>query len=381
MGFAASMSSHPDAAMAVGEVIGDVLERLGERPDISVAFISNEHLGSVHNIHAALRELLGGSLIGTTSSSIIGGAKEVEQAPALSIWSATIDDATPLKFSKTGGQHLTSDPPTSELISDPTSSTLILLADPHSFPVDDALVELERLHPGLTVIGGISSPSKGPGTVRMLFDDAVVAEGAVGLLVGQDRVLSVVSQGCRPIGVPMTITACEGNRIDSMAGKTAREQLEQLFGDLTGHDQRLVNSSLHLGRVVDERKSTLDRGDFLIRPIIDVDLPTGSLVISDKVEVGDTVQFQIRDAASAGEDLRLNLWNAGQAQSALLFSGNGRGVSLFEEFDHDAATINERLGIGAVAGMLCAGEIGPVGDRSYVHGFTAAMAFFVGGAR
>lgn len=374
------MSTHPDAAIAVGEVVGGVLERLGERPDVTIAFISDEHLASVSNIHAALRGLVGGSLIGSTSSSIIGGAREVEEAPAVALWSATIDDATPVRFSMTPGQDLISDPPTEDVIVD-TESTLILVADPYSFPVDEAIAELELRHPGLTVVGGLSSPSKGPGTVRMFFDDEITSQGAVGLVIGQGRVLSMVSQGCRPIGVPMTITACDGNRIDSIAGQTALSQLERLFGDLTEDDQRLVNTGLHVGRVVDERKATFDRGDFLIRAVIGADHSTGSIVIGDHVNVGDTIQFQIRDASSAREDLRLSLWNAGAASSALLFSCNGRGIGLFEEFDHDAGAVNERLGIDAVAGMFCAGEIGPVAHRSFVHGFTASMAFFVDDAR
>ena len=40
------------------------------------------------------------------------------------------------------------------------------------------------------------------------------------------------------------------------------------------------------------------------------------------------------------------------------------------------SAVADALRSDALAGMFCAGEIGPVGDRSFVHGFTASVVLF-----
>jgi small ligand-binding sensory domain FIST len=91
--------------------------------------------------------------------------------------------------------------------------------------------------------------------------------------------------------------------------------------------------------------------------------------------VGSTVQFQVRDAASADQDLHA-LLSGRAARGALVFTCNGRGRRLFGTPDHDAIVVGDLLGTSAVAGMFCAGELGPVGGRNAAHGFTASIAIF-----
>jgi small ligand-binding sensory domain FIST len=98
-------------------------------------------------------------------------------------------------------------------------------------------------------------------------------------------------------------------------------------------------------------------------------------VVGDEVSIGDTVQFQVRDAASADEDLKALLAGR-EADGALVFTCNGRGSHLFDMPDHDASVVVSELGTAAVGGMFCAGELGPVGRRSFLHGFTASVALF-----
>jgi small ligand-binding sensory domain FIST len=64
------------------------------------------------------------------------------------------------------------------------------------------------------------------------------------------------------------------------------------------------------------------------------------------------------------------------AAGALLFSCNGRGRGLFGHSDHDAETVAEELAGAPAAGFFAAGEIGPVGGESFLHGFTATIAVF-----
>ena len=48
---------------------------------------------------------------------------------------------------------------------------------------------------------------------------------------------------------------------------------------------------------------------------------------------------------------------------------------MFDVPDHDAAALEDSLGV-PTAGFFCAGELGPVGGRNFLHGFTATMAVF-----
>jgi small ligand-binding sensory domain FIST len=136
-----------------------------------------------------------------------------------------------------------------------------------------------------------------------------------------------------------------------------------------------------LGIVIDENRPDYRRGDFLVRPVIGIDQEAGTIAVGDRIRVGQTVRLQIRDGASADEDLRDALQAQAQAlgdvppAGALLFTCNGRGSHMFEIPDHDAAALDDALGVPA-GGFFCAGEIGPVGGRNFLHGFTATMAVF-----
>jgi small ligand-binding sensory domain FIST len=83
----------------------------------------------------------------------------------------------------------------------------------------------------------------------------------------------------------------------------------------------------------------------------------------------------VRDAHAADEDL-YELLAGHEARGALLFTCNGRGQRFFGVADHDAGMLDRLLGPLPVAGALCAGEIGPVGGRNFVHGYTATIALF-----
>jgi small ligand-binding sensory domain FIST len=199
----------------------------------------------------------------------------------------------------------------------------------------------------------------------------------VGALIGPGTKLStVVSQGCRPIGRPLTVTKSEGGVVYELAGLPALERLvEMARSGMSERDINLINQGLHLGLVIDEHKADFGRGDFLVRNVMGADQSNGAIVVGDAVEVGTTVQFHVRDADAADTDLR-ELLAPRTADGALLFTCNGRGSRLFEEPNHDAGVIGEALDNPPVAGFFAAGELGPVGGRNFMHGFTASLALF-----
>lgn len=377
MPYAAALSEHPLATHAVGEVIGQLIEELGTDPDLAVLFVTPPHAGALEDIAHAIRATLDPRcLVGAAAVSVIGGPREVEEQPAVSVWAARFSGeqvVTPIRLDP-GDQPGVPLPPAGG-----EDDLLVLLADPFSSPVDGLLGEVSGRRPGLAVVGGLASASVQPGGNRLVLDERVFTDGAVGVhLAGLGAVSTVVSQGCRPIGHPFVITDAEGNVIRQLAGKPALERLQELVGLLTADERVLVQHGLQIGCVIDERAEEFTRGDFLVRAVLGADRESGAIAIGEEVEVGETVQFQVRDAATADEDLR-ELLGDQRGAGALLFTCNGRGRRLFGEPDHDAALVDAVVGGHATGGMFCAGELGPVGGRNFVHGFTASVALFADG--
>lgn len=375
MPFAAALSEHPLATHAVGEVVGEVLDGVGEEPDLALLFVGAAHTGTLEDIASAVRMLLRPKvLVGCTAGTVVGTDREVEDHAAISLWAGrlpTVEAHRLVAVRTPDAAAITGFPAASELPDDATA--VLVLADPYSFPAEELLVGLrEQVGVDLPVVGGLASAARGPGGNRLLLDGSVLADGAVAVVLGGVDVTPVVSQGCRPIGEPMVVTSGEGSLIKELAGRNALERVQEILRDLPGDDIVLAQQGLHLGRVIDERKDTFERGDFLIRNVLGADPSSGAVAVSDDVEIGATVQLQIRDAASADEDLR-HLLYARAADGALLFTCNGRGTSLFGVEDHDARVVTDALDRAPLAGMSCAGELGPVGRHSFLHSFTASL--------
>jgi small ligand-binding sensory domain FIST len=375
--FASALSQHPVAAHAVGETAGSVIEQLdGEDPDLVVCFTSPHFAGAFDDLAYALQNLLGARvLLGATTVSVIGGAREVEDEPAVSLFAACLPEATltPLAL----GVEQTPDGVAvvgwPDVDGDP--STLLLLADPFTFPADAFLHRLDHDRPGLSVIGGLASAANRPGDNGLLLDEEVRRTGAVGVLVEGTSVTTVVSQGCRPIGSPYVVTRSDRNLVEELGGVPALERLQSLADAATEDERALLRQGLHVGIVVDEHRADFGRGDFLVRNVLGGDRESGAIAVGDEVDVGQTLQFHVRDAEAADEDLREMLTGC-SADAALLFTCNGRGRHLFGVPDHDAGVVEALLGPIPTAGGFCAGEIGPVGGRNFLHGFTASLALF-----
>jgi small ligand-binding sensory domain FIST len=402
MRFASSLSTHPVTAHATGEVIGQVIEQVGRHPDLAVLFVTRPHAGALEDAADTVARLLEPTvLIGCAAESVVGNQREIEQAPAVSLWAGMTGPIVPVRlwteFEDSDDPLDPGDPgdPGDEDAAGGSAGrrralvggwpeelpfqpqALLLLADPYSFPVDLLLHGLHEDHPGLPVLGGMASAALGPGGNRLVLDHQMFTDGAVGALIGPGVTMSsVVSQGCRPIGRPLAVTRAERNIIYELAGQPALHRLLQMAKDgMSERDVELINQGLHLGVVIDEHKIDFARGDFLIRNVIGADRSNGAIAVGDAIEVGTTVQFHVRDAEAADEDLREMLADR-HADGVLLFTCNGRGRRLFDKPDHDAGVIGDLLGDPPVAGFFAAGEVGPVGGRNFVHGFTASMALF-----
>jgi small ligand-binding sensory domain FIST len=231
-------------------------------------------------------------------------------------------------------------------------------------------------------MGGLASGGLRLRQSRLFLDGRVLPGGAVGAHLPRAEVHPLVAQGCRPVGDPYTVTRAEANMIFELGGRPPLARLQELAAALPARDRELLARGVQVGLVMDEYRAEPRQGDFLIRGIAGAEPDSGAIAVGDGVEVGQTVQFHVRDADSADEDLRRTLERestalAGrQAAGALLFTCNGRGSRLFAEPDHDAALLAKMRGEIPVAGFFCAGELGPVGGQNFLHAFTASIALF-----
>lgn len=375
--FAAALSEHPDAAVATGEAIGRVIEALGGvdggGPDLALVFVTPAHAGELDEIARTVRAALApGALLGCAAVSVVGGDREVERGPAISLWAGRTGPVTPFHLSvgaSPDGMTFTGWPDTIP----EDAGALLLIPDPYTFPTDDLLRRLEDDRPGMPVVGGMASAARAPGGNRLVIDDRVVTAGAVGTFLGPGvEVATVVSQGCRPVGHPFVVTRAEQDIVYELAGRPAIERLQEVAAALPDDDRELLAGLVQIGRVIDERKADFGPGDFLVRTVVGADPNSGALRVGDVVEVGSTAQFQVRDAVSADEDLR-RMVGGRSAEAALVFTCNGRGTNLFPEPHHDASVVSGALGGSPVAGMFCAGELGPIGGHNFMHGFTASV--------
>lgn len=387
MEFAAALSTDADTTAAIREVCRSAAASFAGPADLALLFASPHHVATLAVGAAEIATHLEvRTLLGCTGESIVGPGREIEHEPALVLWLARLPGVSlrpvRLEFVQTpeGGSFVgwPDDLPASW----PRGATLLALADPFSFPADVLMERLASTQPGVPVLGGNASAAHAPGGNRLLLGREAFRSGAVAVLIdGPVAVRTVVSQGCRPIGKPFVVTKAEGQLVYQLSGKPALEQLQTVVAALTPDEQQQVRSGLHLGRVTNEYQESFTRGDFLIRNVIGADGDTQAIAVGDFVRVGCTVQFHIRDAASADEDLReLLLGRANEIGAApaggLLFTCNGRGSRLFDEPDHDAAAVAAALGPIPVAGFFAMGEFGPVGGKNFVHGFTASLAVF-----
>ena len=385
--FAAALSTETDRKTAVAAVCRQALADLGGTPDLAIVFLSADYADDATSIAKELCATLGTSaLLGCTGESIVGGEREIEQSRAISLWLASMPGVTidlmHLAFERTSEGGTFVGWPDSLADEWPAGAALLMLGEPFSFPADALLERLNDDQQGTPVIGGMASGGHAPGENRLLLGPTAYDAGAVAALVsGPVKVRSVVSQGCRPIGRPMIVTKAQQNIIQELSGKTAMDQLREVWQTLSGDDQRLVQRGLHVGQVINEYQDTFGRGDFLVRNVVGADPEAGVIAIGDFARVGQTVQFHIRDAQTAHEDLGELLAAAkaaGQAPpaGALLFTCNGRGTRLFPEPHHDATAISQPWGKLPLAGFFAQGEIGPVGGKNFLHGFTASVALF-----
>lgn len=355
----------------------------GSGPDLLLAFASAGFGSDLDRLPRQVEPLLGdGLLVGCHASGLIGGGEEVEEEAGVALLAGWLGDATmtalhleqatlpPLSASREAWWRLLDIGPESGV-------SFMLLADPLTFDTEVCARGLDRAFPGAAIVGGLTGGAQEPGAARLFADRDVHHTGALLLALTGDVVIDpVVAQGCRAIGDPLFVTACDGNQLLGLDGRRPREVLGALFAQLDEQDRTRFGEALCLGIALPGPRQTVGAGDFLIRNVHGLDPDSGVLWVGARLAANSIVQFHLRDAAAASRELTQRLGAAlpGHAppSAALLFSCVGRGRGLFGTAGHDSAALR-RLADIPVAGMFSTGEIAPVQGATFLHSYSSVF--------
>jgi small ligand-binding sensory domain FIST len=327
-------------------------------------------------------------LVGCSGGSLVVNGEEVESAGGLTLALYYLPGA------KLKGVRFTQDDVESASekhfwevetgVSQKSVNSWLTFIDPFHLDAESWLRTWNRDYAPRPVYGGLASGSFPEPLAQVYLDGEVYEDGGVAIAIGGEvKLTGLISQGCTPIGQAWTLTRVDQNLIRHIGNRPAYTVLSETVSKLTPEEQSKAQGNLFIGLVVNEYLEDFHRGDFLVRNLLGGDPNSGVLAVAALPRMGQTIQFQRRDATSADEDMN-NLLARTKAQLAdttiyggCLFSCNGRGKSLFGVPNHDAALVQKHFGPVGITGFFCNGEIGPVGEKNFLHSHTASLALFV----
>ena len=376
MRFVSSLSQHTDTAVALDEA----LEAFGDlKPDLVVIFASTDHGRRFWELVDGVRGAYPKATVwGCTASGVLAGGVEVESGSALVVVGAELPGVGLHPFHVSGSaQGAQSEAIAWDAHLGPAERGCLLLSDPFTFDLTAALPALHEALGGRPVVGGQVSGGRAPGGHVLVAGGEVYREGLVGLGLSGNVVMDgLVAQGCRPIGSPMFVTSCDGNRLLALDNVSPLEALRELHASLPSEEQALFRDALSLGVQMREQQE-YQSGDFLIRNILQVDRDRQGLVVAYEPERFSVVQFHLRDANSAMADIVDLLARYGaNPVGALMFTCVGRGEELFGVSGHDSGRFLSRFPEACLGGFFCNGEIGAVSGEPFLHGYTSVFATF-----
>jgi small ligand-binding sensory domain FIST len=387
MRWASAASELPDADAAAEEALAGVVASLGEAPDLALVFCGSDHSASAVRLADRVRAGLDGALVvGCTARSVIGAGREIEERPALSITAARLPRVS-LRAVRIAGEGFPRGTPAwrdAFELAQGVPLHFVLLADPWSCDVEALVQQIDQDLPGSVLLGGVASGAERPGENALLLEHRIHRDGLVGVAMwGDVTVDGVIAQGCRPIGQPLFVTRCRGHRLVELDGRKPMDVVRELYEAADPRDRALMQGSLFLGLEMGAERHEFRRGDFLIRNLVGADPDSGALAVAAGLHEGQVVQFHLRDARTSAEDLEERLGRycrdagpGGAPRGALLFSCLGRGAHLYGRPGHDSELFRRHLGALPLGGFFCNGEIGPVGGRTFLHGYTSAFGIF-----
>jgi small ligand-binding sensory domain FIST len=390
MRWSSAVDTDKSLAVSVQRAAESVFIGLGrQEPDLLIAFISAQHAPRFEALSELVRrEFDGAFLFGCCAGGVIGGGREIEDHASVSLTGALLPGV------RLKGTHLDAaqvppvyaEPRVWEETLRMTATqqpSFLVLADPFSFETETYLRGLDRVFPLAPKIGGLASGARQVGGSVLYLGNQIHRSGCITLaLTGNIEIDTVVAQGCRPIGDPLFVTSAHENLIRELDGRAPRDVMAELFERLPAVDREIFSQSLFIGLAMNTDASEYVPGDFLIRNILGMDPQSGALWVNAQIPAKSVVQFHLRDATTSAFDLERTLTTYRASQpiqgdaGALLFSCEGRGAGLYGQSDHDSNAFRRLVADVPIGGFFCSGEIGPVAESTYLHGYTSAFAVF-----
>lgn len=380
------LSTDADVRTGAAEAAAQARDELGGLDaDLAVVFATGAHLAapeaSLEGVHD---ELAPEVLVGCGAGGVLATGREVEEGTALAVWAASLDGDAEVSAFHASVQGEGAESHIAGLPDVAGAAGVVMFPDPYSFPTDVVLAALHQRAPEVPILGGLSSARTLDGTPALFLGDEVLESGAVGVAFDGLEVIPCVSQGARPVGAELTVTAADGHVIHRLDDRPALEALRDGIEALSEDERSLLVQGMLVGLRVDNSGTPEERPEYLVRGLLGADTDAGWVAVGAPVSVGQGLRLQARDADSADRNLREELsvrriaLGGAPPAGALVFTCNGRGRDMFGVPDHDAEALAREFGHAPAAGFFAAGEIGPVGGESFLHGFTATMALFPG---
>jgi small ligand-binding sensory domain FIST len=386
MRWASAVSQRVDARHALAEISEVVLDELGGPPDLALLFVSS-HYANVYDAIPGWAQsmLMPSQLLGCSAAGVLGTGEEIERREAMSVVAARLPGVELFPFHVAEGRWPTTVDAWLELtgLAPDTAAGFILMVDPSTIEAEGLLKSLDTAYPHVPKIGGLISGVDEPGDAALLMNDRVLRHGALGIgMRGRIEIQTAVAQACRPVGEPMIITRCRDSIIQELNVGKPVEVLQQLFEKLEPRDQELCRHSLFLGIEMVGQSHRYGLGDFLVRTLAGLEPNSGAMAVQAQFNNYQVVQFHLRDARTSAQDMERHLAELQRARpaknmrGALMFSCLGRGQELYGVPNHDADLVCRHLGAVPMGGFFANGEIGPVGGRTFVHGYTSVFGAF-----
>jgi small ligand-binding sensory domain FIST len=402
MKWVSALSTHPSLESALREVVEQAQAELADPADLAIVFISSAFGSEYSRVMPLLDSLLSvNTILGCSGGGVIGNlqgaTEEIEGNAGVCLCLASLPDVQVHAFHLTAEQLPDLDGSPDEWIrligvAPDQQPHFILLSDPFSSDINNLLQGLDYAYPQSVKVGGLAGASSFSGRGGLFCHHDLFREGTVGVaLSGNIMIETIVAQGCRPIGQPYQVTKGERNIVLQVAEEmdsttncatpeTPLEALQRLLKTLSDEDRSLAQSSLFVGIAQNEFKLKLEPGDFLVRNLLGVDPKAGAIAIGDRVRPGQRIQFHLRDAQTSADELEFLLKQFQQRPSlqnhsagALMFSCLGRGEGLYGKPNVDSQLFHQYLNLIPLSGFFCNGEIGPVGDTTFLHGYTSVF--------
>jgi small ligand-binding sensory domain FIST len=361
----------------------EALERSGaDHADLALVFVTGDAHTRAHEALHAVRRVTGAPVVlGCSGTGILTERREVEDDLAVAVLAVRCERlvATPFSFERQGEQRDLG----TELarrIGPTVAEGGCVLVLPDAMGCNPPAL-LGRLHDALGFVPVLGAVAAGAPMFELYNTDAV--EGAlVGVALSGLAPVIGVTQGCTPIGEPYVITHAEGNVIQRIGSRPALEMLTEAIRANPDTQARIRHAGVFAGLAMDPAKSPLERGDFLVRNLVGADQSSGAVAVAERVRIGQTLQFQIRDAEASRQDLREMLdelaerLHGRRPAFGCYFDCAGRGRGLYGIPDHDVSLIRERLGEFPLVGFFGNGEFAPIGRRNFFHNYTGALVIF-----